>query len=106
MPYRDPAHAKNYQREYRRLRRAGECTTPSTTRVPTWFRLETARDVLDLLAEQFAAIRSDESITVVERARTVGYLASVALRAIEAGDLAARIESVEQVLKGRGKSRR
>jgi hypothetical protein len=39
--------------------------------------------------------------TCLEKARCVGYLAGVALRAIEAGDLAARLEAVEAVLKAR-----
>jgi hypothetical protein len=35
MPYADPDMARGYQREYRRLRRAGEDgTTPGTTPVP------------------------------------------------------------------------
>jgi hypothetical protein len=57
--------------------------------------------VLALIEEQVGAIRGDDTLTTVERARTVGYLAGVALRAIEAGDLAARIEAVEAVLKAR-----
>ena len=37
----------------------------------------------------------------LEKARCVGYLAGVALKAIEAGDLAARLEAVEATLKAR-----
>ncbi len=37
----------------------------------------------------------------LERAGCVGYLVGVALKAIEAGDLAARLEAVESVLKAR-----
>jgi hypothetical protein len=36
-----------------------------------------------------------------ERARTIATLAGVALRAIEAGELAARVEALESVLRGR-----
>jgi hypothetical protein len=57
--------------------------------------------VLALLEEQVGAVRADESLSTVERARTVGYLAGISLKAIETGDLAARLESVEIVLKAR-----
>jgi hypothetical protein len=57
--------------------------------------------VLALLEEQVGAVRADESLTTVERARTIGYLAGVSLRAIETCDLAARLEAVEATLKGR-----
>jgi hypothetical protein len=102
MPIADPDRAREYQREYRRLRRAGDpCTTPRTTRLPVEFRLKTAADVLALLDEQVAAVREDLEAGTLEKARTIGFLAGVSLRAIEAGDLAARIEILELVLKQR-----
>jgi hypothetical protein len=57
--------------------------------------------VLALLEEQVAAVRADAEAGTLETARTVGYLAGIALRAIEAGNLAARIEMLEAVLKQR-----
>lgn len=101
MPFKDPGKAKDYQREYRRRTRAGDCTTPSQAPIPTEFRLKTAADVLELLAEQIAAVRSDGKLTTAERARTIGFLAGVSLRAIEAGNNAARIEALEAILKAR-----
>jgi hypothetical protein len=101
MSYKDPEKRRDYQREYKRLRRSGDCQTPSQTLLPAPFRLKTAHDVLALLAEQVEAVRSDSDLTTVERARTITYIAGVALRAIDAGDLAARLEAVEAVLKGR-----
>ena len=101
MPYKDPGQQQAYQREYGRMRRVGGMQTPSQTQVPIPFRLKTAADVLALLEEQVSAVRSDETLTTVERARTVGYLAGISLKAIEAGDLAARLEAVEAVLKAR-----
>lgn len=102
MPITDPDRAREYQREYRRLRRTGDsCTTPRTTRLPAEFRLRTAADVLALLDEQVAAVRDDGDAGALEKARTIGFLAGVSLRAIEAGDLAARIEILESVLKQR-----
>jgi hypothetical protein len=103
MPFADADRAKSYQREYRRTRRAGDHrTTPCTSPLPLPFRLQTAQDVIDLLQEQVALVRADEDANALEKARTVGFLAGVALRAIEAGNLAARLEALELALKSRG----
>ena len=104
MPYRDLDKARDYQREYRRIQRAGECTTPSTTPLPVPFRLKTAADVIALLEEQIGAVREDPDAGTLEKARCVGYLAGISLRAIEAGDLAARLEALEAILKERKKA--
>ena len=101
MPYKDPGKQQAYQREYGRLRRVGETQTPGQTRVPIPFRLKTAADVLALLEEQVAAVRAEPEAGTLEKARVVGYLAGISLKAIEAGDLAARVEAVEAVLKAR-----
>jgi hypothetical protein len=102
MPFANPERARDYQRDYRRLRRGGDrCTTPGTTPVPLPFRLKTAADVLRLLEEQVEAVRAEQEAGTLEKARTIGYLAGVALKAIEAGNLAARIEMLEAVLKQR-----
>jgi len=101
MPYRDPERRTLYHREYKRLKRAGDCQTPSQTLVPMPFRLKTAHDVLALLAEQVQAVRDEQDAGTLEKARTIGYLAAIALKAIETGDLAARLEALEAVLKQR-----
>ena len=101
MPYKDPERQRAYKREWAQMRRAGESGTPCGTPVPLPFRIKTASDVLALLEEQIGALRADGALSTVERARTVGYLAGIALKAIEAGDLAARLEAVENVLKQR-----
>ena len=101
MPYRDPETRRAYDRDYKRTARAGGGPTPGQTLVPLPFRLKTAADVLKLLEEQVAAVRDDPETGTLERARCVGYLVGVALKAIEAGDLAARLEAVESVLKAR-----
>jgi hypothetical protein len=104
MPYSDPERARKYQREYRRTRRSGDrCTTPVHPVIPLPFRLQTAQDVIDLLQEQVSLVRAETSAGALEKARTVGYLAGVALKAIEAGNLAARVEMLEAVLKLRDK---
>ena len=100
MPFANPDRARHYQREYRRTRRAGDfCTTPSTSPIPLPFRLQTAADVLALLEEQVAAVRAAPKAGTLEKARTVGYLASIALKAIEAGNITARVETLEKVLR-------
>ena len=72
MPYRDRERQRDYQREYGRLRRAGETQTPGQTLVPLPFRLKTAADALKLLEEQVAAVRDDPEAGTLERARCVG----------------------------------
>ena len=104
MPFANADTAREYQREYRRMQRAGECTTPSTTQLPADFRLQTAADVLALVEEQVAAVRSDAEAKTLEKARTIGYLAGIALKAVEAGNVAARLEAVEVALKRRKQS--
>jgi hypothetical protein len=61
--------------------------------------LDSPADVLDLLAEQVNAVRCDPSVDPNEKARTLGFLAGLALRAMEARDVVARLEAVERVLK-------
>ncbi len=54
-----------------------------------------------LLEEQVAAVRRDPEVGTVEKARAIGELARLALKAVEAADLAGRVEALEAVLKGR-----
>src|SRR5262245_29939614 len=101
MPYSDPERQRSYKREWARMERAGQSGTPCGTPVPLPFRLQTAADVIDLIEEQVAAVRAEQEAGTLEKARTVGYLAGIALKAIEAGNLTARIEMLEMVLKQR-----
>ena len=66
-------------------------------------RLQTARDVIDLLEEQVEAVRAETCAGTVEKVRAIGYLASIARQAIATGELAARLELLEAVLKQRHK---
>ena len=56
-------------------------------------------DVLALLEEQVNQVRADPLADPTERARTLGMLAGLALRAMDSRDVAARLEAVERVLK-------
>ncbi len=102
MPFTDSEARRAYDREYKRAQRAG-CPSPGPTRptLPPEMRLVTARDVLALLGEQMQVVREDDGLRTTERARCLAYLAGVALKAIEAGDMAARLEALEAVLKAR-----
>jgi hypothetical protein len=55
-------------------------------------------DVLAVIAEAVNAVRGDVYADPAESARTLGFLSSVALRAMEARDITARLEAVERVL--------
>jgi hypothetical protein len=69
--------------------------------VPPPRRRQTAQDVIDLLQEQVEAVRADTTAGTLEKARAIAYLAGVARKAIETGTLAARLETLEAVLKQR-----
>jgi len=102
VPYKDPERQKAYKREWARMRRAGDCGTPCGTLLPLSFRLKTAQDILALIEEQVNAVRGDREAGTLEKARCIGYLAGIALKAVETADLEARIEALESVLKERG----
>ena len=101
MPYKDPEKRRAYAREYQRLQRAGVSQTPGKTPLPTEFRLQTAREAIDLLREQIEAVRRAK-VKPTERARCIGYLAAIVLKAIEVAEVEARIEALEQVIQERG----
>ena len=84
-----------------RLRRSGASGTPCGTGLPDEFRIRTAEDVLGLVAEQVLAVRESPNSTTIEKARTIGYLASVALRAVELANLSGRVDALERALKGK-----
>lgn len=69
--------------------------------IPPPRRLQTIGDAIDLLQEQVEAIRRESWATTVEKARAIGYLAGIACKAIETGNLAARLEMLEAVLRQR-----
>jgi hypothetical protein len=98
VPFRDPERRREYQRERARLRRAGRADAPPKVMLPNPIRIQTARDVLELLGEQINLLRAELGIGTIERARTLGALAGVALRAVETADLEARLAALEAVL--------
>jgi hypothetical protein len=101
MPYADPERQRAAKAEHARRSRSG---TPRGTLGPLVSgdeRLATARDVLTLIEGQLVAVLADPDLGTTERARTVATLCGLALRAIESGDLAGRLEALERHLSGR-----
>ncbi len=103
MPYKDPEKSRAYQREYRRMRRAGKSTTPGQTLIPMPFKMKTAQDILVIISEQVQAVRNapKEEAGTLEKARCIGYLCGIGLKAVEVADLEGRLNALEQILKGR-----
>ena len=58
-------------------------------------RLQTAQDVIDLLQEQVETLRAEVRADAVQKARALGYLADLARKAIETGNLADRLTKLE-----------
>ena len=75
-----------------------------TAEKPPPRRLQTAQDVIDLLQEPVEALRAHRWAGAVQKARAIGYLAGIARKAIETGNLAARLAMLEAVLRQRKES--
>jgi hypothetical protein len=107
MPYKDPQRQRAAKAEYARRKRAAGVEPRRGTHQPLLsgqVRLATARDILDLVESQVEAVLADDELRTAERARVIALLAGTALRAIEAGDLAGRLESLERALGHRAKA--
>jgi len=64
-------------------------------------KLQNPQDVIDLLHEQIEAIRAETWADSLEKARTIGQLAEIARKTMEARNTAARLEALEAILKMR-----
>lgn len=97
MPYTDPEKARQYNTDYQRGRRAG---TPGKAAVdlPASVRIKTAEDVRMLLETTINEVREAE-VDVLVKARCIGYLAGITMKAIETANLEARLTDVEAALK-------
>ncbi len=78
---------RNRLRHLEAIQRSAAARRGQTTPEPR--QLQTVQDVIDLLQEQVEAIRAKGWVGTVEKARAIGYLAGIALKAIETGNLAA-----------------
>jgi hypothetical protein len=101
MPYKDPEKRRAVVRESVRRSRAGE-SKPARKPLPELeaLRLKTAKDVIGALEEQLNIVRGSQEVGVAERARIVGYLGSILLRAFEQADLTDRLEVLEGRMEG------
>ena len=63
--------------------------------------VKTAADVRQVVAEEIENMRTNPDLDPLRRGRVLAQLASAALRAIEMGELEARVEAIETVLKRR-----
>jgi hypothetical protein len=100
VPYKDPERQRAAKAEQARRTRGTSGRTLGPLAAGS-VRLATARDVLELLDSQVAAVLADDELGTAERARVIVLLAGTALRAIEAGDLAGRLEALERALSAR-----
>jgi hypothetical protein len=96
MPYRDPEDRRRYDRERKRRLRAARSS--GAVAVSPEVRLRVGEDVEALLVEAVHHVRSDPRAKGTEKARVLGYLASVALRLIEVHGLEERLGALEQLL--------
>lgn len=106
MPYKDKAAKADAQRRRRERKRGtsgpppgdapGEAPQPSLPPLA----LRTPADVLAALEEAVNSARADQRAGPQVRARTIGFLASVLLKAIQVGDQEERLAEVERQLRG------
>lgn len=103
MPIKDPEKRRAYDRDRKRIGRSGQNPTlsPTVLELPAEYRLAKANDILAILTEQLEEVRNDKEVKSTEQARCVGYLCGVALKAIEASDMAQRIADLERTIKKR-----
>ena len=106
MPFADPEQRREYDTQYKRERRAGVPCPPRESALPADFRTRTAKDIVELLADEITGLRENSQLGHIERSRLIGTLCSVLLRAVEAADIAGRVEALESVLKSRPKTRK
>ena len=103
MPFKDPERRRTYNREYARLRRAGQPTGSrgiEVIHVSNLQQTETARGLLRILGGLIGDVLESEQGDVFMKARTVAYVVSVALRAVETSDLETRVSNLEARMGG------
>ena len=99
MPYADPEKQRKYKAAWARARRIGSTGSPvsvSPAALPQ--RVQTAQDILDLLSATVADVRADPRAGALEKARVLGFLSGVALKAVEVAGLASRLAELEDAL--------
>jgi len=103
MPFKDKEKQREYQRNYQRLRRAGQSPGNRGLEVIRAVKLEqtrTAEGLLRILGGLIGDVLESEQGDVFMKARTVAYVVSVALRAVETSDLETRVSNLEARMGG------
>jgi len=93
MPYKDPEKQAEYQREWQRMKKAGNNKTPGRTLNPE--DIKTAKGLLDTLAAVISEVLATEADPLI-RARCIGYLISIGLKCVETAELEERITKLEE----------
>jgi len=103
MPYKDKEVARNYNTNYQRSHRSG-MPSKAAVDLPSSVRIKTAEDIRSLLETTINEVREAEADVLV-KARCIGYLAGITLKAVETANLEARLTDIEATLKkGAGRS--
>jgi len=100
MPFKDPERAREYQRQYQRMRRTSS-TGNLSHGLPPPARIQSAEDVRLLLETTINEVREAEADPLV-KARCLGYLAGITIKSIETANLEARLIDLEEILKKMG----
>ena len=103
MPYKNIERQKTYNRDYQKKWQARKRAENKGLPVPLYlnkplenYRLDTVRDVIKELSDAIYLVKSDKLTNASNKARSIGYLCSIALRAIEVGELESQIISLEE----------
>lgn len=112
MGYKDPDKRRAYDRAYKsklRIERKSQSEILPPIQLfqqqNSDFRIKTAADILQLLSDTIKAVRAlntENSNEAIQQARAIGYLAGVALKAVETEGIERRIIALEAILQLRG----
>lgn len=105
MPFKDPNVRREYIRQYQRERRQGivkPIVKPIVKSDEEFkaLKIKTAKDVLDLLEKTLNMVIESET-DVLQKARTIAYVAGVTLKAVELGELEERVSELEEQVERR-----
>lgn len=98
MPFKDAEARRAYDRERRRLERAGLPTRLSqrpTAPALADLRLDTAKDVVAMLRTELSTFLAVKGLPPSERLRGAVMAGTTLLRAFEQVDMVARLEALE-----------
>src|SRR6185437_3957588 len=101
MPFADPERRRLYDRMRRKKARAAKRKrldappdSPPVQPVVEPVPFATAQHAVEIIREQVNLVRADRA-GVQTRARTIAYLLSVGLKAVEVADVAERVAALE-----------